>query len=153
MVCARGLDDRVKQRDKFQRLADYYVENGAVVNVHMDYNAKGMRGLFASKDFEFGDIMIIIPQNLTFKCESRSDYHCIYEFAPVITKHIETNGNTKWSHYLDTTPSWEHFKQTLIYYLPDEILKEFEPYLPAANIERILKKSFQERLPEQGEYA
>jgi len=153
MVCARGLDDRVKQRDKFQRLVDYYVENGAVVNVHMDWNAKGIRGLFASKDFKLSEVVIIVPHNLTFACESRSDYHCTWEFAPVITKHIETNGNTKWSLWLDTTPSLEHFEQTLIHYLPDEILKEFEPYLPAAKIERKVKKSIQERLPENGYYA
>jgi len=153
MIRVKGLDDRVTQRDMFQRLADYYVENGAVLNVYMDYNAKGIRGLFASKAYEIGDFITIIPHNLTFICESHTDYNCIWEFAPVLTKHIETNGNTKWSHWLDTTPNLEWFEQTQIYFLPDEILKEFEPYLSIAKRERRLKKFFQARLPEHGEYA
>jgi len=71
----------------------------------------------------------------------------------VITKHIETNGNTKWSYWLDTVPSYEHFKETKVYFLPDEILEELQPWLPIAKLELAFKQHFREIVPEQGDYA
>jgi len=153
MIISKGLKDRAIEREKFQTLVDYYEENGAVLDVHMDYNVEGMRGLYASRAFEPRDKVLSIPQDVVFACEARTNYECIFEFAPVISKHIKTNGNTKWSYWLDTVPSFEHFEETKLYLLPDEILEEFQPWLPVARLELDFKKYLRETVPEHGDYA
>jgi len=146
------LEDREIERDKFRTLVDYFEQNGALLDVHMDYNAEGVRGLYASRAFEQGDIVLSIPPEVIFFCQAPTDYDCLFEFAPIITKHIETNGNTKWSYWLDTVPSFEHFKETKVYFLPDEILEEFRHWLPVAKLELHFKQHFRD-IPEQGHYA
>jgi len=155
MIISKGLEleDRVIEREKFKTLVDYFVGNGALLDVHMDYNAAGVRGLYASRAFEQGDIVLSIPLDVIFVCEAPTDWKCLFEFAPIITKHIETNGNTKWSYWLDTVPSFEHFKETKVYFLPDEILEEFQPWLPVAKRELDFKQNFRRKIPKHGEYA
>jgi hypothetical protein len=145
--------DREKERENFRRLVDYYEENGATLHAFMDWNQDGIRGLFASKAFEKYEIILSIPLFLVFRCESRTDYLCIFDFAPVLTEHIETRGKTNYSSYIETLPRLKHFEQTRIYYLREEILKDFEPWLPTVAGVLRLKKYFLGKLPQNGEYA
>jgi len=61
VTISKGLEDRVIEREKFEILVDYFEQNGALLDVHMDYNAEGMRGLYAPRAFEQGDIVLSIP--------------------------------------------------------------------------------------------
>ena len=107
---------QMQHRDPWAKeLKKYYEDHGALIDVYYSINSKGIRGLFASRDIEKGEVFLKIPLTMAYRCgKDVVDYKCMRRFVredlSAGQEHIK-----KWLH---VQPPADTFRKTVLFMIP-----------------------------------
>lgn len=147
-------DTQVNNVEAFQDIKDYYISHGSLIHGYISHNKNGTRGLFADKDFKENEIIMKIPKELTYDCQTEDDFTCTLEFQKHVNKFMKNKKlSDQIKYFLPTCPTYQEYKKSIPFALPFKILKKFRE-LPIVERSLSQKKFFKNNLMQPyGPYA